>query len=67
MTNIGPKKGEVKMKFRKILISTIAALSFGASTPIAFAQDTIVIGEINHYKRMAAFAGPYKQGLEMAV
>ena len=38
------------MKFRKILISTIAALSFGASAPIAFAQDTIVIGEINRFK-----------------
>ncbi|KMK67278.1 ABC transporter substrate-binding protein [Puniceibacterium sp. IMCC21224] len=33
----------------------------------ALAQDTIKIGEINHYKRMAAFAEPYKQGIELAV
>ena len=32
----------------------------------AVAADTIKIGEINHYKRMAAFAGPYKLGLELA-
>ncbi|MCY4151445.1 MAG: ABC transporter substrate-binding protein [Aestuariivita sp.] len=31
-----------------------------------FAQEPIKIGEINHYKRMAAFAGPYKLGLELA-
>lgn len=33
----------------------------------AFAQDTIKIGEINHYKRMAAFAEPYKMGIELAL
>ncbi len=31
------------------------------------AADTIKIGEINHYKRMAAFAGPYKNGIELAL
>ena len=30
-------------------------------------QETIKIGEINHYKRMAAFAEPYKLGLELAI
>ena len=33
----------------------------------ALAQDTIKIGEINHYKRMAAFAEPYKMGIELAL
>ena len=31
----------------------------------AMAADTIKIGEINHYKRMAAFAEPYKKGIEL--
>jgi len=31
------------------------------------AADTIKIGEINHYKRMAAFANPYKQGIELGL
>ena len=39
-----------------------------AIAPIAMATaDTIKIGEINHYKRMAAFAGPYKQGIELGL
>jgi len=38
-----------------------------AMSPFALAaQDSIVIGEINHYKRMAAFANPYKNGIVMA-
>ena len=42
-----------------------AALSMTALPVLA--QDTIKIGEINHYKRLAAFAGPYKQGIELAL
>ena len=26
-----------------------------------------MIGEINHYKRMAAFAEPYRKGIELAL
>ena len=33
----------------------------------SFAADPIKIGEINHYKRMAAFAEPYKNGIELAL
>lgn len=33
----------------------------------AFAEDPIKIGDINHYKRMAAFAEPYRKGIELAV
>ncbi|MBN7784578.1 ABC transporter substrate-binding protein [Ponticoccus gilvus] len=46
-------------------------LAMGAAallTPVsASAQDSIKIGEINHYKRMAAFAEPYKLGIELAL
>lgn len=46
-------------------------LAMGAAallTPMAAsAQDSIKIGEINHYKRMAAFAEPYKLGIELAL
>lgn len=53
-----------RMTFLKAMIATAAL----AALPLpALAQDTIKIGEINHYKRMAAFAGPYKQGIELAV
>ena len=40
---------------------------FSLATGSAMGQDTIKIGEINHYKRMAAFAGPYKNGIELAL
>ncbi len=33
----------------------------------ANAADPILIGEINHYKRMAAFAEPYKNGIELGL
>ena len=50
---------------RRTLLASAAAL---ALTPAAaFAQDSIKVGEINHYKRMAAFAEPYKKGIELAL
>lgn len=55
------------MKLPKILLTATLALSTGIVTSLAQASDTIKIGEINHYKRMAAFANPYKMGLELAL
>ena len=54
-----------KSTFLKGLASAAAL----ALTPLAaVAEDgPIIVGEINHYKRMAAFAGPYKQGMELAI
>lgn len=50
---------------RRTVLATAAAM---ALVPAAsFAQDTIKVGEINHYKRMAAFAEPYKLGIELAL
>lgn len=46
-------------------IGLLAALAVALSTNTAVAADTIKIGEINHYKRMAAFAEPYKKGIEL--
>lgn len=46
-------------------VALVAGMMFGAST--AQAADPIKIGEINHYKRMAAFAEPYKKGIELAL
>lgn len=34
---------------------------------VAWAEDTIKLGEINSYKAMSAFLGPYKKGWEMAL
>ncbi|WP_425101800.1 ABC transporter substrate-binding protein [Tropicibacter sp. S64] len=50
---------------RRTMLAAAAALTL---TPVgAMAQDTIKIGEINHYKRMAAFAEPYKKGIELGL
>ncbi|MCT4655094.1 MAG: ABC transporter substrate-binding protein [Cohaesibacter sp.] len=46
---------------------TFAATLLAFTASGAMAAETIKIGEINHYKRMAAFANPYKQGIELAL
>lgn len=51
----------------KAILGTAIAAVVGLSGMAASAQDTIKIGEINHYKRMAAFTTPYKNGIELAL
>ncbi len=55
------------MKRKTFLKSLVGAAAIAAVGLPAFAQETIKIGEINHYKRLAAFAGPYKLGIELAL
>ena len=55
------------MKIQKLIASALAVAAFGVTSISANAADTIKIGEINHYKRMAAFANPYKNGIELAL
>lgn len=50
---------------RRTMLAAATALTLAPLA--AMAQDTIKIGEINHYKRLAAFAEPYKMGIELAV
>ncbi len=53
---------------RKTFLTSLCAAALALTAPLpALSQDTIKIGEINHYKRMAAFAGPYKLGIELAL
>lgn len=53
---------------RKTFLKGLMGAAALALTPMAsFAADPIKIGEINHYKRMAAFAEPYKNGIELAL
>ena len=54
---------------RSTFLKGLASAAALALTPLAaVAEDgPIIVGEINHYKRMAAFAGPYKQGMELAI
>lgn len=52
--------------YRKTFLKGLISLAaLGLTAISAQAQDPIKIGEINHYKRMAAFAGPYKNGIEL--
>lgn len=52
--------------YRKTFLKGLIGLAaLGMTSVTALAQDPIKIGEINHYKRMAAFAGPYKNGIEL--
>ena len=55
------------MQLKRTIIAAIAAAGIGLASLPALAADTIKIGEINHYKRMAAFANPYKNGIELAL
>ena len=58
----------IKSKRNFLAAMVLAATTGFVGVPdTANAQDTIKIGEINHYKRMAAFAGPYKNGIELAL
>ena len=54
---------------RSTFLKGLASTAALALTPLAaVAEDgPIIVGEINHCKRMAAFAGPYKQGMELAI
>lgn len=51
---------------RCLVVGAAALFTLGAGT-VSAQDDTIKIGEINHYKRLAAFAGPYKLGIELAL
>ena len=53
--------------FMKTMLGAVLVATMPFATPAFATGDTIKIGEINHYKRMAAFAGPYKQGIELAL
>ncbi len=57
------------MKYRSRLsaIAVLVACTVVGLTGTVQAADPIKIGEINHYKRMAAFAEPYKKGIELGV
>lgn len=57
------------MKFVKRLttVAMIVAGTLSGISAVANAADPIKIGEINHYKRMAAFAEPYKKGIELGL
>ncbi|SLN53269.1 Leucine-, isoleucine-, valine-, threonine-, and alanine-binding protein precursor [Roseivivax jejudonensis] len=54
---------------RNSLLAGLVATTLAAIAVPAAAQDgaPIRIGEINHYKRLPAFAEPYRKGIEMAV
>ncbi len=52
---------------RKTFLGAAIAVALTLTGLQASAQEPIKIGEINHFKRMAAFAEPYRMGIELAV
>ncbi|MHA6326674.1 ABC transporter substrate-binding protein [Roseivivax sp. CAU 1753] len=52
---------------RRTFLTLTAGLALLAMPATAQDAEPIRIGEINHFKRMAAFAEPYRKGYEMAV
>ncbi|MFT6091620.1 ABC transporter substrate-binding protein [Sulfitobacter sp.] len=52
--------------FLKTLVGA-AALSMTGLAALAQSGEPIKVGEINHYKRLAAFAEPYKKGIELGL
>ncbi|MEO0819575.1 MAG: ABC transporter substrate-binding protein [Pseudomonadota bacterium] len=48
-------------------LGLLAAFLLGLAAAPALAAEPIKVGEINHYKRLAAFAEPYKKGIELAL
>ena len=57
----------VRSLSRTLAATTFIATVLLAAPPLALAQDTIKIGEINSYKAQPAFLEPYKKGMELAV
>ncbi len=50
-----------------VLAVVTTTVSIVGVTGSVNAAEPILIGEINHYKRMAAFAEPYKNGIELGL
>ena len=57
------------MTTRRAVLSALAALTLASAPamPAWAAEDAIVIGEVNSYKRLPAFLEPYRKGWELAV
>jgi branched-chain amino acid transport system substrate-binding protein len=51
----------------KTIIAGAAVVAVGALATPSNAADTIKIGDLNSYKNLPAFTGPYKKGLELAL
>jgi len=55
------------MRSRHIFASLTLAFIAAGTGLTAGAQGTLKIGEINSYKSQAAFLGPYKKGMDLAI
>ena len=55
------------MKRRQIIKIGAMALLGGLAGSVANAADTITIGDMNAYTRLANVAMPYKQGLDLGI
>ncbi len=55
------------MLTRRTLAAAAAAALAGLSIPATAQQPPVKVGELNSYSRFAAFAVPYRNGLELAL
>ncbi len=51
---------------KKLITTVTIAATALVATSAAMAADSIKIGDINHFKQLAAFAEPYRLGMELA-
>lgn len=57
-----------KSLMHRVVLAAMTAAAVGLCAPAAFAQGAPVkVGELNSYSRMAAFAVPYRNGMQLAL
>jgi branched-chain amino acid transport system substrate-binding protein len=53
-------------KFMFVLLTVVLMLAFGAA-PVVFGADTIKVGDVQTYSKLASFTHPYRNGWQLAL
>jgi branched-chain amino acid transport system substrate-binding protein len=53
-------------KFMFVLLAVVLMLAFGAA-PVVFGADTIKVGDVQTYSKLASFTHPYRNGWQLAL
>ncbi|MEM6487793.1 MAG: ABC transporter substrate-binding protein [Pseudomonadota bacterium] len=57
----------ITRRWASILTAAALAGPWALAAPAGADEGPIVVGEINHFTRLAAFAEPYRKGMELAI